>query len=74
VTEEQQKNETYLKRFLKSPAIEYQIAGFKEKLEDARANFMVTPFSSSFISVLFGLIRYTAQEHCRAPNEGATNS
>jgi hypothetical protein len=44
VTEEQKKNKSYLKQFLKSPSVQDHIAGFKQKLEDARSNFIVSPF------------------------------
>ena len=41
MTEEQKKDKTYLKKFLKSSSIQDQIAGFKQKLEDARSNLTV---------------------------------
>jgi hypothetical protein len=41
VTAEQKKDNVYLKRFLKSPSIRDHIAGFKQKLEDARWNLSV---------------------------------
>jgi hypothetical protein len=51
VTEEQNKDKTYLKRFLKSPSIHDHITGFKQKLEDARSNVTVrTPFYFDFLS------------------------
>jgi hypothetical protein len=43
VTEEQNKDKAYLIRFLKSPSIYDHIAGFKQKLEDARLNLIVCP-------------------------------
>jgi hypothetical protein len=39
--EEQKKDKTYLKKFLKSPSIQDQILGFKQKLEDTRSNLTV---------------------------------
>jgi hypothetical protein len=41
VMEEQKKDTNYLKKFLKSPSIQDHIAGFKQKLEDARSNLTV---------------------------------
>jgi hypothetical protein len=53
--EEQKKDKTYLKKFLKSPSIQDQIAGFKQKLEDARSNLTVR----TSISGLLDLEGYT---------------
>ena len=44
VTEEQKKDKMYLKRLLKSPSIQDHIAGFKQRLEDARSNLTVKIF------------------------------
>jgi hypothetical protein len=50
VKEEEKKDKTYLKRFLKSPSIRDHIAGFKQKLDDARSNLTVrTPFYLIFL-------------------------
>jgi hypothetical protein len=42
VMEEQEKDKTYIKRFLKSSSIQGHIAGFKQKLEDGRGNLTVS--------------------------------
>jgi CHAD domain-containing protein len=41
VTEEQNKDKAYLIRYLKSSSIYDHVAGFKQKLEDARSNLTV---------------------------------
>jgi hypothetical protein len=58
VTEEQKKDKTYLKRFLKSPSIQDHIAGFKQKLEDVRSNLTVR-IPMILISVLLDLRELT---------------
>ena len=46
MTDEQRKDKGFLKRFLRSPAVHEQIAGFKRKLEDVRSNLIVRRLSS----------------------------
>jgi hypothetical protein len=59
VTEEQNEDSAYAIRFLKSSSIYNQIAGFKQKLEDARLNLIVCPVRRSSF-VLDALIQHNS--------------
>ena len=52
VMKEQKKDKAYLKRFLKSPSINDHINGFKQKLEDARLNIIVSTDLCPVLGVL----------------------